>query len=217
MNEILHTTEYDEIIKRIERKRNLIVVFTIIAVFLTIFFCSPSEIYYLGEKINAFKGVNPVITVVLVLLILIAEVILYNAVSNPLKRSMDIEADPRKHLVLNFRLNKLKNKDNIFSTDLLYLGVFDLAIIYANKLIESNKLPQKLLGYFNRARCEFLLGDVESLKSTFELYNNILEENPKLIQHPESLCLEFKKHIMLLIAISENDIEKIKELKDIKV
>lgn len=92
-----------------------------------------------------------------------------------------------------------------------------MAINYANKLIESNKLPQKLLGLFNRARCEFLLGDVKALKSTFELYNNILEENPKLIQPPKSLCLEFKKHIMLLIAISENNIEKINELKDIKV
>lgn len=114
MNEILHTTEYDEIIKRIERKRKVVIGFTIIAVFLTILFCSPGEIYYLGEKITAFKGVNPVITVILVLLIFVAEVVLYNVVSNPLKRSMDIEADPRKHLVLNFRLNKSKNKDNFF-------------------------------------------------------------------------------------------------------
>ena len=174
MNQVIKSNEYDGLIKKIQRKRKTVIVLTIIAVLITITACSPIYIGFLDKTIIDYKGINPVITVLLVLLLFFCELIAYVFVSTPLTTSMDIECDPEKHLTLNTVLNKQKNKDHIYAVDFIYMGNFEAALNYANKMVANGKPPMQIIGLFNKARCEFFLGDFDSLKFTVKQYEQAL-------------------------------------------
>ncbi len=217
MNQIIKPNEYDALIKKIQRKRKTVIVLTIIAVLITITACSPIYIGFLDKTIIDYKGINPVITVLLVLVLFFCELIAYAFVSTPLTTSMDIECDPEKHLTLNTVLNKQKNKDHIYAVDFIYMGNFEAALDYANKMIASNKPQMMVIGLFNKARCEFFLGDFDSLKATVKQYESALNNMKKLNEKAKAVYDKSQKTLNLLIAIADKDKEKIGVFRDIEV
>ena len=216
MNQIIKSNEYDDLIKKIQRKRKTVIVLTIIAVFITITACSPIYIGFLNKTVIDYKGINPVITVLLVLLIFFCELIAYAVVSMPLTTSMDIECDPEKHITLNTVLNKQKNKDHIYAIDFIYMGNFEAALNYANKMVSSNKPPMIIIGLFNNARCEFFLGDFDSLKLTVKQYENTLHNMKKINQKSKAAYDKIQRTMNLLIAIADKDKERIGIFRDIE-
>lgn len=217
MNQPIQTNEYDALIKKIQRKRKIVIVLTIIAVLITIIACSPIYIGFLDKTVIDYKGINPVITVLLVLVIFFCELIAYAFVSTPLTTSMDIECDPEKHLTLNTVLNKQKNKNHIYAVDFIYMGNFEAALNYANKMVSGNKPAMQIIGLFNKARCEFFLGDFDYLKLTVKQYENALYNMKKIDQKTKAVYDKIQKTMNLLIAIADKDKEKICVFRDIEV
>lgn len=217
MNQVIQSNEYDALIKKIQHKRKVVIVLTIIAVLITITACSPIYIGFLNKTIIDYKGINPIFTVLLVLLIFFFEIIAYALVSTPLTTSMDLECNPQKHLTLNVVLNKQKNIDHIYATDFIYMGNFEAALNYANKMIASNKPAMMIIGLFNKARCEFFLGDFDSLKATVKQYESALNNMKKLNQKAKDAYNKILKTMNLLVAISEENKEAISNFSGIEV
>lgn len=184
---------------------------------ITITACSPTYIVILGETVIDYKGINPVITVLLVLVLFFCGLVANAVVSMPLTTSLDMECDPEKHLTLNAVLNNQKNRDDIYAIDFFYMGNFEAALNYASKMVASNKSTMKMIGLFNKASCEFFLGDFDSLKLTVEQYETALHNMKKLNQKSKDENEKILKTMNLLIAIANNDKEKIDLFRDIKV
>ena len=217
MNQVIQSNEYDALIKKIQHKRKVVIVLTIIAVLITITACSPIYIGFLNETVIDYKGINPIITVLLVLLILFFELIAYVLVSTPLTTSMELECDPKKQLILNSALNKQKNIDHIYAVDFIYMGNFEAALNYANKMVASIKPVMMITGLFNKARCEFFLGDFDSLKATVKQYESALNNMKKLNQKAKYAYNKILKTMNLLVAISEENKEAISNFSGIEV
>lgn len=216
MNKNIHSGEYDALIKKIKRRRNIVVVLTIVLVMITITVCSPMEIVVLDETIVSHKGINPIFTLLFVLGILVFECIAYAVVSMPLDASLNVECNPQKYLILNQAFDKQNNKDHIYSVGYIYIGDFEAALQAANRMIGSNKFSIKMAGLYNKARCEYFLGDYDSLKVTVKQYENVLRSNQKLNQKTKDFHEKIQKTMNLLIALADEDKEKIAALCDIE-
>lgn len=211
----LQSSEYKSLIKKIRTKRVIVTVLAVILLFATIFVCSPTKITVMGETVVSREGANPVIIVLLVLLILFLECIAYAAVSSPMTKSMDVECDPHKHLILNWALSNGRNIDHIYANDYIYMGDFGIALEYSRKMINSSKPALKIVGLFNKARCEYFMGDFNSLKLTVEEYRAVLSGLQIKNQKSKELYEKMQKVMELMVALSDKDKEKISTLCDI--
>lgn len=217
MNEIIKSNKYDALIRSIKRKRIAVIVITLIVFFITITVCSPIQIEVLGEMIVDYTGINPIITVFLVLIIFFFELIAYALVSAPLNASLVVECNPEKHLILNYVLNKQRNKEYIYAADLMYMGKYEFALDYANKMINSKRPLIVLAGLFNKARCEFFINDVDSLKNTVKQYETMLNNMGKLNEKSKSQYIKIQKIMNLLVALLDKDNQRILEYRNIEV
>lgn len=202
------TNEYDALINIIKRKRKCVIAFTIVILVMILIFTSPINIQVLDKTIVDYKGLNPIITVILVIFVLLIECVVYATVSSPLATSMEIESDPQKHLILNAALNKQKNIDDIYAIDYLYMGDFKSALVFSDKMINSNKESLRNIGIFNKARCEFFLGDYNSFKLTVQQFENALAAK-KTNQKIKDMYDKIQNSLNLLLAITANDYERI--------
>lgn len=216
MNRIFQTNEYDALIKKIRRKRAVVIALSIVAAIVLLAVCSPTYLEILEEPVIDYKGVHPVITILLFILLFVVALFAHAAVLTPLTTSMDQECNPQKHIILNDVLNPQKNKDYIYTVDYLYFGEFDHALFYANKMIEDKRPAMRLSGLFNKARCEFFTGDFEALKQTAEQYDSEFKKLDKLSQKAQSQFEKIQKSINLMLALSQNDTEKISALSKVE-
>lgn len=208
-------TEYSALIKSIRKKRKIVGVLTVIAVIITAVAASPGSITVPGKTVT-FQGMNPVLTVLLILLILFCALIAYAAVSLPLTNSLNTECDPQKHLALNTMLNTTKHPEQILVTDYTYLGDFETALKYADMLTKSGKPVTVLSGLFNKARCEFFLGDFEALKQTVSDYEALSVSVQKLSPKKRVMFDKIGRALRLSAAIADEDKEKISEFRGIE-
>ncbi len=217
MNQVIKSNEYDVIIRKIRKKRNVIIILTIIAELIALMLCTPSSVVLMDEVIVDYKGINPVITVLIVLFIFFCAVVAYGFALTPMTMSMDVECDPKKHFVLNTELNKQKTLVHIYAVDYIYMGDFRTALIYANEMVASGKPKMVNTGIFNKARCEFFLGDFNSLKLTVNQFESNLSgmktTNPKV----KIAYDKIQKTMQLLVAIADGDKEAIAACRNIEV
>ncbi|MCH5191103.1 MAG: hypothetical protein J1F23_02960 [Oscillospiraceae bacterium] len=197
--------EYDAIIKKISIKRKLIIITAVIISIAIIAVASPNHLEILDRTIIDTKGIHPVFTVMLVLLVLFIETIAYGIVSMPTTTSLDVECDPQKYLNLNATLTKGKGSIPVYATGYLYIGNFPLAMEYAVKMIVSGKQNWMMAGLFNKARCEFLLGNYEIMKNTVQQYASTLSD----IKKAAPAYRKFNDIMILMCAIADNDQDKI--------
>ncbi len=128
----------------------------------------------LDDVIIDYKGVHPLLTALFVLILLFCELVAISIVTAPLTKSIDVECDPQKHLILNASLNKRKDLDYVYAMDLFFMGDFKGALGYANKMVAHKKATTVSVGLFNKARCEFFLGDFESMRVTVQQYEAVV-------------------------------------------
>ena len=74
-----------------------------------------------------------------------------------------------------------------------------------------------ITGLFNKARCEFFLGDFDSLKATVKQYESALNNMKKLYQKAKDAYNIILKTMNLLVAISEENKEAISNFSGIEV
>ena len=216
MNQNFQTNEYDALIAKMRRKSRWALAFTIVGVLVTLFLCLPAQVVILNKPVVDYEGVNPVITVLLVLLVLFLGLIAYAFAISPMTTAMDMECDPQKHLILNEAFNKPRNMDTIYASDLFYMGNFEAALYYANKMADDSNPKKILFGLFHRARCEFFLGNFDSLKATVGQYQAVLNNTKNLNQKARDTFNKGLKIMNMLAALSEEDKEAISRLDDIE-
>ena len=110
-----------------------------------------------------------------------------------------------------------KNGKEIKAGMKILMGNFEAALNYANKMIASNKPAMMITGLFNKARCEFFLGDFDSLKATVKQYESALNNTKKLNQKAKDAYNKILKTMNLLVAISEENKEAISNFSGIEV
>lgn len=208
--------EYSALINSIRRKRKIVGVIMVIAMVIVALISSPGTIYVPGKAIE-YAGISPVLTVVFIILILFCALIAYWVVMAPLTNSLQLECDPQKHLALNTALNSSKNPELILVTDYLYLGDFEAALKCADMSAVSGKPLIMLNGLYNKARCEFFLGDCEAMKQTVSDYEVLLNTAQKLSPKKKATFEKVGKALRLSLAILEGDKEKISELRVLDV
>ena len=208
----MEKAKYGELIAKIEKKRRWAIALTIVAILLTLFFTTPIEVTILEKEYLLSKGLSPFATIVLILICFFAGVMAYAIVSSPLNTSMDLEANPEKHLVLNIFLNK-QNIENVYSTDYLYLGDYAQSLKYSQMLLGKSKPELVLVGLFNIARCEFLLGNYDSFREAAKQYENKLAVS-KFRPKVKILYEKINAVLTLMCAISQEDTEKIDKLRN---
>lgn len=212
MNEI-NESKYEALITNIRNKRTYVILLTVLAVLLVLLFTTPASLEIMGKVIIDYDGLPPVVTIILILLCLFVEGIAYGFVSLPLSTSLDEECDPEKQLVLNKYLNKQKSIDHIYVVDHFYLGHYTEAIKLAEKMIKSPNEQMALVGLFNQARCEFFLGDYDSLHQTVAQYESKLSNCQSLKPKAKVIYQKINRILSLLCAVSNNDIEKTNDLR----
>ncbi len=216
IDEIVKSKEYDAVIKGIKQKRTAVIVITTFVVLITLVVCTPIQLEVSGEKIVNYKGISPVINVGLVLLILFLEAIFYALVSAPLNTSLDVECNPEKYLILNHALNKQKNKNHIYAAGLIGMGRYELALEYANNMINSKQPSMVLAGLFNKARCEFFLNDFIALKNTLNQFEAVLKGMGKINENTKNPYIKIKNIMHLLVAIADKDNQKMLEYRSVE-
>lgn len=201
--------QYSPLIKGIRRKRRNIIALTVIAILIIVLFISPLQWYVFGSTIIQYNGLYPYITVTLVLMSLFVELIAYSLVSIPLTSSLDEECDPEKHMTLNNALMKEKQVYYIYTADHFFLGEYDIAREYAEKMIADKRQIRKLMGWFEKARCEFMCGNIDALKEAAAGYALALEPLNKAKEKTVAPYKKMKTVIDLMCAIVDNDIAQI--------
>ena len=154
------------------------------------------------------EAANPCIVVLAFLLCVFIESLAFVYVSRDIDISMNVECDPRKHLILNEALNKTNNIDHVYAVDFIYLGDFKSSLVYSDKMTLHKRNFVKIAGFFNKARCYYFLGETENLKFCVEQYKNILY-NSKISDKRKINYQKMENILDLLIALSEKDSEKI--------
>ena len=71
----MNESKYSDLIAKIQKKRKWVIGLTIVSVLLVLIFTTPTQIEIMGEAIVDYKGLHPVLIVVLVLLCFFVELI----------------------------------------------------------------------------------------------------------------------------------------------
>ena len=97
---------------------------------------------------------------------------------------------------------------HVYAKGCFYAGDFSGALRYATEMIASEKEDQQKVGLFYKARCEFLLGDFDSLRRTAGLYENALLHT-KREKKNKNLYENLQTILLLLCALADGDLQKI--------
>jgi len=192
----------------------LVIALLIVVILAIIAFCSPVQIVVMGTMLVDHPGLHPALTVLLILLCSFIGLVAYAIVLLPLTNSLDVECDPEKHLMLNVMLNKTGNIDHIYAVDYFALGDYRRALEYANKMIKTKREDMILAGLFNKARCEFMLGEGEALRQTAEAYSCALMGARNLKGKTLTAYQGIRDVVELMCALSEENVERIRSLAD---
>lgn len=206
-------SKYSVLVSKIKKRRILVIVLISFVFVIAMFFTSAGEFSIMGETFVS-DGVHPVFTILLIGVYMFAMLFAVAAVSMPLATSMDQECDPEKQIVLYKKLHSQKNIDHIYSRDYFYLGDYSESLKYAEKMIKSTNSNFVLSGLFNKARCEFFLGEYDSFCETVKQYTGELANCNKLYSAAEISYKKINNLLDLMVAISENNIERINALRN---
>ena len=217
MNTPVPSGDCAELIQTIKRKKRLVTILTSIAVVIVITVCSPVYMEVMGEVVVDYQGIHPVAAGCIVLFILLCGLLAYGKAMLPLSSALDEECDPQKHLMLNEALNRQKNLDIIRAVDYFYIGEFESAAAYADKMIADKNVHRKAAGLFNKARCAFFSGNFEVLKQLVSQYEGHVAAMKGSRAKTGELYEKFGRSLKLLVALADDDVEGITAYRDLAV
>ena len=204
----INTTEFNGAIKKIKTRKIICIVLTVLCI-LGIFLSAPLYLEIMGDVIIDTDGSYGL--AILFAVGVFVSLFAYILVSTPIYNALYIECDARKHLIMLTTLEKERGPIyQMLSNAYFYLGDFDTAIYYDKKTFEVKKVFLKLSALYDKARSEFFAGRLEDFKKTaFDF--QVMTKNAKLNEKHRKEILECHTVINLLLAITNEDSEKIKE------
>lgn len=209
MDNMKNADNYKDIIKKIKRKKRIIKLFVFISVFTTLIFLSPDSKIMINDTVIHTSGAETYTGMIISLVVIFIGVAFANSfVLLPLQTAMLTECDPEKYMVLNEALGNKKQLDAVYAVGYLFSGEFGAALEYASKVIASKNAVQSACGWFHKARCEFLMKNPAALEYSLDMYKAATAKIKNKKQKAE--FAKMQKVIELMVAIADNDIEKIK-------
>ncbi|MBQ0083520.1 MAG: hypothetical protein KBS52_01990 [Clostridiales bacterium] len=205
--------DYDSLIRKLKKRKNATKAIAVILVVLILICTGSHEVVIMDEIVWAGEGLNPLSSLALSLAVIFCEYIVLGIIQNSVNEPISKDCDPEKHIILSQALNG-RNTDYIYATDLFYLGEIEKALPYAEKMISNRK--KIFAGLFNKARCEFFMGDYDSLKATIGQYENELLGRKKLNNKTKAALTDMLRVMKLLALIADKDTEKLASYKDIQ-
>lgn len=205
--------EYEALIKKIRTKRVVIKIVYVIAVVAALLVCLPFKLFFTGVADIDYPGTSPWILAVLMILIIASYIFAYALVSAPVYSSLKVECDPKKYLELNKALSKANTMPMVGAVAYTYMGEFAVAIGYASQMIAKGKPNYVIPGYFNKARCEFLLGDVDALKSSAAALGSAIDGCKKANGKNAEAYTCLRTVAELMCAVADDDAEKIDQYR----
>ncbi len=203
--------DYNVLIKKIKRKKRIVKIITVIAFFAVLFLTAPGGEVKVNDKVVAASAFEtPVVCILLLIVIFICSTFMTAMVISPLNTSMDIECDPVKHMTLNIALGNKKAIDSIYAVDYFYLGKFNIALEHAVKMTESKNSAYGSIGFFNKARCEFFIGDTNALRNSVAQYKTATADIKN--KKAKAECDKIQTVLDFMTALADKDIDKIKIL-----
>lgn len=209
----INTTEFNMLAKKIKIKR-IIALICIIAFVLLIVFSVP-----LNLEVNDYGAtsidVNGAVTLAIRgILGALVSFFMYLIFSSPIYNSLFQECDARKHLFLLKTLENEKFTYPALANAYAYIGDFDTAIYYDKKAYENKSRIAKLHALYGKATNEFFAERIDDFRNTaFEFQS--LTKKTKLNDKQRQKFLKCHRVINLLLAISNKDLEKIKEFSSL--
>lgn len=205
--------EYEALIKKIRRKRIIIKIVYVIAIVAALLACLPFKLFLMGVVDIDYPGTSPWILAVLMILIIASYIFAYALVSAPIYASMSAECDPKKYLELNRALSKASTMPMVGAVAYTYMGEFAVALGYASQMIAKGKPDFVIPGYFNKARCEFLLGDTDSLKASAAALGSAIDRCKKTNAKKAETNRCLRTLAELMCSVADGDTEKIEEYR----
>lgn len=216
MKTYIQPNKYDPLVKKIQRRKTIATTLTVIALLLAILFSAPIEMEFLDVAIINYKGINPIVAIIIILFILLCFLISFVVILAPLTASLNIECDPEKHLILNSRLKIQKDMDCVYACDFFYLGNFEVAIDYAKKMTNNINQTIRIGGIFNKSRCEFFLNDFDSMKLTVSQYQTEFANIKKMKPKQREMFEKTLRAMLLMVAIADDDKQKMEDYLNIE-
>lgn len=188
----INTTEFNGLIKKIKTKRVI------------------SLVAFVACLIGIWFFIEEVVLVVLFVIGAFASLLAFLIVGTPTYNALYNDCDARKHLVLLNGIEKGKGTYPLLVTAYFYIGDFDTSIHYAKRVYQNKSVNSKLTALYWIALNQFFLGKTEEFKQTaFDF--QVMTKNAKLNEKHRKEILECHTVINLLLAITNEDSEKIKE------
>lgn len=208
MDNNFNNNNYNDLIKKINRRRLIAAVIYFVSIVISMNICIPSFISVGDRIIFENKGANPIITILVFLLLSFVFLIAVGVILSPVLRAMNEESDPQKYIALAAPFYK-NHMDQVYSVAYFYMGNFLGSRFYSEKLSQSKKAKIKLNALFTKASCEFFLNDIETFKNTAMQFKYTLAQE-KLKQKDREHFQSREMFLDLMAAFSENNIEQIK-------
>jgi len=187
----------------IKKKKTAATVVAVVAAIFAVIVGSPSYVAVMGEVIVQNEGAGFFAVFQAVLAVIVVYVITFYVLVSPVLNSMITECDPKKFIGLTYYSEGAKAQNASYIVGYFYMGNFEKALEFAEKGLKTSKRPYAELFY--KASCLFFLGRLDEFRNTvLELEARLLNEGKKRAKARRSLC-----YLYLLLAISENDKEKI--------
>lgn len=209
--ETIETKDSSLIIGKIKKRWSITCVLTVISVIVTVAACMPFDIYIIGQETVHYAG-HPVVMAVVIAVILLAFLFASARIFMPVNDALYAECDPRRFLILHDALLKSKISDDDNCCVNTYLGKYEEALVYADKMVRSGR--KRLGGLYYKAKCEYFLGNNDGLKQTVEAFDKEFSfvKNKKA----RIYLTDMQKTVHLFAALAENDTVKTAECRDIK-
>ncbi len=203
MQDLIGFEEFKEQGINIKKRRTAALIVAIVAVILVMLLGSPSYVEIMGEVIAQSDGVGFWGVLQAVLAIIIVYIVAFYLIISPVINAMITECDPKKYIGLTYYSEGKKAQNISYSAGYFYMGEFEKSLEFAERELVASKKPYTELFY--KASCLFFLGRMEEFRSAvLELEARLLNESKKKAKARRSLG-----YLYLLLAISENDKEKI--------
>ena len=192
--------DYSKIINSIKLKSKLLLgIFLLIEI--ALFFILPSIVYF----------------IIVSLLVYCAYLLLTSKIYAPITSALDTECDPEKFKQLFFSdINKksaLSTMSANFNISFL-TGDFDAAVDYANSMVSDGRFNAVVSGLSNKAIAEFFKGDYVALKETVSKYSEKILNSFQIKKSELQLYINNETRLKLYVAISDNNLDEIKELSE---
>lgn len=205
--------DYSADVKRIEKRRRIVFIITCVVAVALVLYNTGVHHLILGDALSGAPHhrapfwqflINFIVVYFFEFLAIVV------TVTAPMQQSLTKECDPEKYLALGLKFAGKKNANQVYTTAYSFMGDFKKAIYHAELLTQNKRTAAN--GAFNKARCEFFLGEFDAMKKSIQQHDYLVATS-KMNKKNKIAAEKIRTVLELMTALSEIDREKIETLR----